>query len=165
MTFTNQEVAVIVANELNRHDRGLWFYRVEWHIDDGRWITVRVSCKLNLSNASINGLPPPSRCALPPRGKSTAPPWRRLQRPSLSSHGQRGLRGVQAALCAARAVKSAGAARAARLRFVHACDSLHLAQSPFASRRAFSIAMSARTISHSTSSILPSLAALTPRAS
>jgi hypothetical protein len=41
MPFTNREVAVIVANELNRHDRGLWFYEVERHIDDKRWIIAR----------------------------------------------------------------------------------------------------------------------------
>ena len=41
MPFTNREVAVIVANDLNRHDRGLWFYEVERHIDDKRWIIAR----------------------------------------------------------------------------------------------------------------------------
>jgi hypothetical protein len=41
MPFTNREVAVIVADELNRHDRGLWFYKVERHIDDKRWIIAR----------------------------------------------------------------------------------------------------------------------------
>ena len=41
MPFTNREVAVIVANELNRHDRGLWFYGVERHIDEKRWIIAR----------------------------------------------------------------------------------------------------------------------------
>ena len=41
MPFTNREVAVIVANELNRHDRGLWLYEVERHIDDKRWIIAR----------------------------------------------------------------------------------------------------------------------------
>ena len=34
MPFTNREVAVILASELNRHDPGLWFYRVERHIDN-----------------------------------------------------------------------------------------------------------------------------------
>ena len=41
MPFTNREVAVIVANDLSRHDRGLWFYEVERHIDDKRWIIAR----------------------------------------------------------------------------------------------------------------------------
>ena len=41
MPFTNREVVVIVANELNGHDRGLWFYEVERHIDDKRWIIAR----------------------------------------------------------------------------------------------------------------------------
>jgi hypothetical protein len=41
MPFTNREVAVIVANQLNRHDRGLWFYGVERHIDEKRWIIAR----------------------------------------------------------------------------------------------------------------------------
>ena len=41
MPFTNREVAVIVANDLNRHDRSLWFYEVERHIDDKRWIIAR----------------------------------------------------------------------------------------------------------------------------
>ena len=41
MPFTNREVAVILANELNGHDPGLWFYRVERHIDNKRWIIVR----------------------------------------------------------------------------------------------------------------------------
>ena len=41
MPFTKREVAAIVANELNRHDRGLWFYEVKRHIDDRRWIVVR----------------------------------------------------------------------------------------------------------------------------
>ena len=41
MAFSNREVAVIVANELNRHSGGLWFYKVEQHIDRKRWITVR----------------------------------------------------------------------------------------------------------------------------
>ena len=34
-------MAVIVANDLSRHDRGLWFYEVERHIDDKRWIIAR----------------------------------------------------------------------------------------------------------------------------
>ena len=34
-------VAVVVANELNRHDRGLWYHKVERDIDDKRWIIVR----------------------------------------------------------------------------------------------------------------------------
>ena len=41
MPFTNCEVAVVVANELNRHDRGLWYHKVERDIDDKRWIIVR----------------------------------------------------------------------------------------------------------------------------
>jgi hypothetical protein len=41
MPFTNREVAIIVANELNRHDRGLWFYEVERHIDDKRRFIAR----------------------------------------------------------------------------------------------------------------------------
>jgi hypothetical protein len=41
MPFTNREVAVIVANQLNRHDSGLWFYQVERHIDEKRWIIMR----------------------------------------------------------------------------------------------------------------------------
>ena len=43
MPFTNREVAVIVANDLSRHDRGLWFYEVERHIDDKRWIIARTA--------------------------------------------------------------------------------------------------------------------------
>ncbi len=43
MPFTNREVAVILANELNGRDPGLWFYRVERHIDAKRWIIVRES--------------------------------------------------------------------------------------------------------------------------
>jgi hypothetical protein len=41
MPFTNREVAVILANELNGHDPGLWFYKVKRHINDKRWIIVR----------------------------------------------------------------------------------------------------------------------------
>jgi hypothetical protein len=41
MPFTNREVAFVLANELNRRDPGLWFYKVERHIDDKRWIIVR----------------------------------------------------------------------------------------------------------------------------
>jgi hypothetical protein len=41
MAFSNQEAAVILANELNRRSGGLWFYKVERHIDQKRWITVR----------------------------------------------------------------------------------------------------------------------------
>ena len=41
MPFTNREVAVILANELNGHDPGLWFYRAEWRVDNKRWIIVR----------------------------------------------------------------------------------------------------------------------------
>ena len=57
MPFTNREVAVIVANELNRHDRGLWFYEVERHIDDKRWIIARKGCVLRADCAcSSSGL-------------------------------------------------------------------------------------------------------------
>jgi hypothetical protein len=41
MPFANREVAVIIANELNRHNRGIWFYAVERQIKDKRWIIVR----------------------------------------------------------------------------------------------------------------------------
>ena len=41
MPFTHREVAVIVANELNRHDRGMWSYRLERHIEGKRWVIVR----------------------------------------------------------------------------------------------------------------------------
>ena len=41
MPFTNREVAFVLGNELNRRDPGLWFYKVERHIDDKRWIIVR----------------------------------------------------------------------------------------------------------------------------
>jgi hypothetical protein len=41
MPLTNHEVAVIVANELNQHERGMWSYKVERHIDGKRWIIVR----------------------------------------------------------------------------------------------------------------------------
>ena len=41
MPFTKREVAVIVADELNRHDRAMWRYRVGLHIDGKRWIIVR----------------------------------------------------------------------------------------------------------------------------
>jgi hypothetical protein len=41
MPFRNPQVAVIVAHELNQHDPSLWFYNVERHIDDKRWIIVR----------------------------------------------------------------------------------------------------------------------------
>jgi hypothetical protein len=54
MAFTNREVAVIVANELNRRDRGLWFYKVERHIDHRRWITVREDRQFDLPNAIAN---------------------------------------------------------------------------------------------------------------
>ena len=48
MPFTSREVAVIAANELNRHDRGIWFYKVERHIDGKRWIIVREGRELVL---------------------------------------------------------------------------------------------------------------------
>jgi hypothetical protein len=41
MPFTHREVAVIVANELNRRDRGMWSYGLEQHIEGKRWIIVR----------------------------------------------------------------------------------------------------------------------------
>ncbi len=41
MPFANRQVAVIVANELNRHDRGIRFYTVERQIEGKRWIIVR----------------------------------------------------------------------------------------------------------------------------
>jgi hypothetical protein len=47
MPFTNLEVAFVVANELNRQDQGLWFYNIERHIDDKRWIIVREDRALN----------------------------------------------------------------------------------------------------------------------
>ncbi len=58
MPFTNRDVAVIVANELNRHNRGIWFYEVERHIEGKRWIVVRedgeldfVECQCQLHQA------------------------------------------------------------------------------------------------------------------
>ena len=54
MAFTNREVAVIVANELNRRGRGLWFYKVEHHIDHRRRIAVREDRQFDLSNAIAN---------------------------------------------------------------------------------------------------------------
>jgi hypothetical protein len=41
MPFANREVAAVVANELNRHDQGIWFYMVERQIEGKRWIIVR----------------------------------------------------------------------------------------------------------------------------
>jgi hypothetical protein len=41
MPFANREVAVIIANELNRHNRGIWVYTVERQIEGERWIIVR----------------------------------------------------------------------------------------------------------------------------
>ena len=41
MPFTHREAAVIVANELNRRNRGMWSYRLERHIEGKRWIVVR----------------------------------------------------------------------------------------------------------------------------
>jgi hypothetical protein len=41
MPFANREVAVIIANALNRHSRGIWFYTVERQIEGKRWIIVR----------------------------------------------------------------------------------------------------------------------------
>lgn len=51
MAFANREVAVIVANELNWRGRGLWFYKIERHIDHRRWITLREERQFDLSNA------------------------------------------------------------------------------------------------------------------
>jgi hypothetical protein len=52
MPFTNREVAVIVANELNRGGRRLWFYKVERHIDHRRWIIIREDRQFDLSDAT-----------------------------------------------------------------------------------------------------------------
>ena len=41
MPFRSREIAVIVAHELNRHDRGLWSYAVERHIEGRRWTIFR----------------------------------------------------------------------------------------------------------------------------
>lgn len=41
MPFANRGVADILANELNRHDRGMWVYKVERHLEGKRWIVVR----------------------------------------------------------------------------------------------------------------------------
>jgi hypothetical protein len=41
MAFSNRDAAVLLADELNRRSGGLWFYKVERHIDRRRWITVR----------------------------------------------------------------------------------------------------------------------------
>jgi hypothetical protein len=41
MAFTDREAAVILASELNQRSGGLWFYTVERHIDQRRWMTVR----------------------------------------------------------------------------------------------------------------------------
>lgn len=54
MPFANREVAVIVANELNRHDRAIWFYTVERQIEGKRWIIVRDGRELDLSSAIVN---------------------------------------------------------------------------------------------------------------
>ena len=65
MPFANREVAVIVANELNRHDRGLWFYEVERHIDDKRWIIARKGCVLRADcarSSSGSYVRHPARC-------------------------------------------------------------------------------------------------------
>ena len=56
MPFTNREVAVIVANDLNRHDRGLWFYEVERHIDDKRWIIARKAANAARSCSRVRAL-------------------------------------------------------------------------------------------------------------
>jgi hypothetical protein len=48
MPFANREVAAIAANELNRHDRGMWFYTVERQIEGRRWIIVRDGRELDL---------------------------------------------------------------------------------------------------------------------
>jgi hypothetical protein len=54
MAFTNREAAVNLASEMNRRARGLWFYKVERHIDRRRWIAVRKERELGLSNANVN---------------------------------------------------------------------------------------------------------------
>jgi hypothetical protein len=41
MPFRRREVAVTVADELNRHDRGMWSYNVERNIEGRRWMIVR----------------------------------------------------------------------------------------------------------------------------
>jgi hypothetical protein len=41
MPFARREVAAIVANDLNRHDRGMWSYHIERHIEGRRWTIVR----------------------------------------------------------------------------------------------------------------------------
>jgi hypothetical protein len=41
MPFRSREIAVIVASELNQHDRGQWSYHVERHIEGRRWTIVR----------------------------------------------------------------------------------------------------------------------------
>ena len=64
MPFSNREVAFIVANELNRHDRGTWFYKVERHIDDKRWIIVREGRELDFRRAMWR---PPAEEARPSR--------------------------------------------------------------------------------------------------
>ena len=56
MPFTNREVAVIVANDLNRHDRGLWFYEVERHMDDKRWIIARKAANAARSCSRVRAL-------------------------------------------------------------------------------------------------------------
>ena len=35
MPFTNREVAVIVANELNRRDPGMWFFAGDRRVETG----------------------------------------------------------------------------------------------------------------------------------
>jgi len=71
MPFANREAAVIIASELNAHDRGLWFYKVERH-GDRRWITVRESRKLDrivLSNPKPSRLPTSGLEQNPSRGE------------------------------------------------------------------------------------------------
>ena len=48
MPFANREVAVIIANELNRPNRGIWFYTVERQIEGKRWIIIRDVRELDL---------------------------------------------------------------------------------------------------------------------
>jgi hypothetical protein len=54
MAFTNRGVAVIVANELNGRARGVRFYKVERHIDNRRWITLREARQFDSSNATAS---------------------------------------------------------------------------------------------------------------
>ena len=68
MPFANREVAVIVANELNRHDRGIWFYTVERQIEGKPWIIVRDGRELDLGAHSNR----PRSAAAPAPGSPVA---------------------------------------------------------------------------------------------